>query len=211
MIQFKEINPTKHQKILIAEVNYQQKEELFHYLKQKKVDLSELESFTNEKRKIEWMTIRGMLSMVLPEFCDIEYDNQRKPHLFNCSQHLSISHSHHKVAISIDEKATTGIDIQHISPKIIRIKEKFLNPLEISKITNFSAKYLSLYWSVKEALFKVYGKKDIFLKDNIQVDELKFDGQKGEANGIIKTASHFSKHQLELKLIDDYVLAYLVN
>ena len=93
--------------------------------------------------------------MVLTEFCDIEYDNQRKPHLLNCTQHLSISHSHHKVAISIDEKAITGIDIQIISPKIIRIKEKFLNPLEISIITDFSAKNLSLYWSVKEALFKV--------------------------------------------------------
>lgn len=211
MIEFRQIQPRSHQKVAYAEVNYKTKQDLFDFLQKHKVDLKEIKYSKNERRQIEWMTIRGMLIELLPEFCDIYYDEHRKPHLKDCPQYLSISHSHHKVAVSIDEKNITGVDLQHITDKVINIREKFLNEIEQKRKNTQTAEELTLYWSVKEALFKIYGKKDIFLKDNIQVNELHFNGSEGTAIGSIKAYNYFSEHFLELKLIDGYVLAYVVN
>ncbi len=211
MIQFQEIQVSNQLTVAYAEVNYSQKEELFAFLQKNQIDLTELNTINNEARQIEWMTIRGILINCLPEFCDIEYDGHRKPHLTQCKQHVSISHSHHMVAIAIDQKEVCGIDIQHLTPKIEHIKEKFLNPKELEKCKGADEVLLTLYWSVKEALFKVYGRKDIFLKDNISVEKLSFDGKAGVAVGQIHANGKQSTHQLEIKLVKDYILAYVVN
>lgn len=211
MIQFQKIQVSAQLKVAYAEVDYSQKEELFDFLQKNKIDLSELHAIKNEARQIEWMTIRGILIEFLPEFCDIAYDEHRKPHLTQCQQHVSISHSHHMVAIAVDEKEVCGIDIQHLTPKIEHIKEKFLNPTELEKCKQANEVLLTLYWSVKEALFKVYGKKDIFLKDNISVEKLDFNGTEGTAIGRIHANGKQSIHQLKLKLVKDYILAYVVN
>jgi len=211
MINYTQQNVNANLKIAYAEVDYNQKEELFAFLTKNQIDLSEINSIKNESRQIEWMTIRGILIHFLADFCDIEYDEHRKPHLINCQQHISISHSHHMVAVAIDEKQICGIDIQHITPKIQVIKEKFLNPIELSNCEQANDLKLTLYWSAKEALFKIYGKKDIFLKDNIEVENLSFNEGKGSASGKIKANGETSTHQLELKLVNDYVMAYVVN
>lgn len=211
MIQFKEIQISKQLKVAYAEVNYSQKAELFTFLQKHKIDLSELHALSNEARQIEWMTIRGILIDFVKDFTDITYDDHRKPHLVNSNHHLSISHSHHMVAIAIDQNKVCGIDIQHLTPKIEHIKEKFLNANELLKSKNANEVLLTLYWSVKEALFKVYGKKDIFLKDNISVNELTFNGKEGTAIGQIHTEGYESSHQLQLKMVNDYIMAYVVN
>jgi|SRR5690554_1719708 len=211
MIEFQEIQVNRYQKIAYTEVNYAAKQELIDFLQKHNVEMQEMNNSKSERRQIEWMTIRAMLIQLLPDFCDIYYDEHRKPHLVDCHQYLSISHSHHKVAVSIDEKKTTGIDLQHITDKIINIRAKFLNAIEQKRENTNTAIELTLYWSIKEALFKIYGKKDIYLKDNIQVEYIHFDGKEGTAKGSIKAQDYFSEHLLELKLIDDYVMAYVVN
>lgn len=211
MIRFQKIQVSSQLKVAYAEVDYSQKKELFDFLQKNKIDLSELYAIKNDARRIEWMTIRGILIEFLPQFCDIEYDEHRKPHLTQCHHHLSISHSHHMVAIAIDQKEACGIDIQHLTPKIDHIKEKFLNPSELETCEQADEVLLTLYWSVKEALFKVYGKKNIFLKDNIAVEKLNFNGKEGTAIGQIQANGHQSRHKLELKLVNDYILAYVVN
>lgn len=211
MIAYDQIQIHNHHKVVHANVNYKAKEELFLLLKNHQIDLEEALKIRNEKRLIEWMTIRALLIQLLPDFCDIYYDEHHKPFLKDCTQHLSISHSHHKVAISINDNHNTGIDIQHIVEKIINIREKFLNEKEQKRQSTHNPQDLTLYWSIKEALFKIYGKNDIFLKENIQVDELNFNNCSGTAIGSIKTANYYSEHSLELKLIDNYVLAYVVN
>ncbi len=211
MIKYEIIQVNTHHKVVYANVNYKAKEELFSILKNHVVQLDKLQQIKNERRQIEWMSIRVLLIKHLEGFCDIHYNEHHKPFLKNCSQHLSLSHSHHKVAISIDEKANTGIDIQHVTDKIMNIKKKFLNEEELQRSNTNSALELTLYWSIKEALFKVYGKNDIFLKGNILVEELQFNGKNGTAKGSIIAPNYSSQHFLELKLIDNYVLAYVVN
>ena len=114
------------------------------------------------------------------------------------------------VAISIDQNHSTGIDIQFITEKIVNIKHKFLNDRE-QKYTSNDPLLLTYYWSIKEALFKVYGKKDAFLKNNFEVKDLAVNSDGGTAKGLINCNNYSSEHQLRLKRLGDYVMAYTVN
>ncbi|MEQ8623486.1 MAG: 4'-phosphopantetheinyl transferase superfamily protein [Vicingaceae bacterium] len=197
-------------KIAFATVNYNNSQELFEELKKNKIKLNQLAEFTNEKRKVEWMTIRYLLLQIHNELDDIIYDAHGKPHFKKSSSHLSISHSHNMVAVSIHEKEVCGIDIQLISDKIIRIKQKFLNSTEQS-VTKNDPEQLTIYWSCKEALFKIYGKKDAYLKENMSVSEIQFNGASGIANGYIHINQHQSHHKIELLKLENYMMAYVVN
>lgn len=197
-------------KIAFATVNYNNSQELFEELKKNKINLNQLLEFSNEKRKVEWMTIRYVLLQIHDESDDIIYDSHGKPHFKNSSSKLSISHSHKMIAVSIHKKEACGIDIQLISDKIIRIKQKFLNPKEQSETKNDSEE-LTIYWSCKEALFKIYGKKDAYLKENMSVSEVQFNGTSGIAKGHIHINQHQSSHKIGLLKLENYMMAYVVN
>ena len=200
---------TRNHHVLIAKVNYNHFDKLFSLLEKNKIELSPLGRIKNIKRKIEWLTVRSTLIEFFGKPIEIVYDQEHKPHLSDNSTNISISHSHEMIALSLNNDINNGIDIQHLSNKIIRIKEKFLSPQELEKIDPGDVKTLTLYWSIKEALFKVYGKNDIFLKENIEV--VTFCKKTMTAVGRIKTDNYFNELRLNLEIIDDYSLAYTVN
>lgn len=199
-----------HHKVVYAQVDYNLENELFLKLKKNNINLGKIDEMRNIRRKLEWMSIRSILLDVHSAEDDVNYDKEGKPHFVRSNDRLSISHSHEMVAVSIHKKSITGIDIQLISDKIINIKSKFLNETEQKKTGNDPLE-LSCYWSIKEALFKVYGKNDIFLKANIEVSELQAHHDHWKATGIINCNQHYSTHQLHVKRIGKYVLAYTVN
>jgi len=210
MPDFSLIRVSPSHKVIFSKVNYKEETELFNQLTSAKVDLSELFDITNQNRKIEWMTIRSILLATHSTSDDIVYDEHRKPYFKESNAHLSISHSREMVAVSINANTITGIDIQYISEKIINIDRKFLNEKEL-EISSKTPLELSYYWSIKEALFKVYGKKDAFLKNNIEVTDIRYSDKEGDAKGIIQCGDHYSEHQLKLSRLDNYVMAYVVN
>ena len=163
---------------------------------------------SNLNRKIEWLSIRSLLlDMGLDS--DIVYDEHGKPLLKKNSDHLSISHSQQHIAVSIHRKEPHGIDLQYITSKIIRIKHKFLNENELNMINQSEdPRLLTALWSMKEALFKSYGKKDIFLKKHIAISELSFGEDSFKAQGLIHGIGKEIRHQMKAELIDDYILAY---
>jgi len=208
MFESLKISPTY--KIHTTAVKYDRSDEMFHYLKGKKINMSHLDNVTNEKRKAEWMFIREIICKTMPHAEDIVYDQHRKPSFKNSNNFLSISHSHERIAVAINEANATGIDLQYITPKILRIKSKFLNEREQSKITDDSIE-LTCYWCIKEALFKIYGKKDAFLKENFEVQNYSFDGRRGKAIGITRTNGEETMQAMELRKLEKYIMAYSVN
>ena len=193
-----------------AAVEYGRMDEMFHFITLNEIDMSYLNFITNDKRKAEWMFIREIICKTMSLKEDIVYDEHRKPSFKNSNFFLSISHSNERVAISIDEKHKTGIDVQFITEKIQRIKSKFLNENEQSRVSQNPAE-LTCYWSIKEALFKIYGKKDAFLKENFEVQEFKFNGEQGSALGITRANGKESSQLMEFRKLGNYMMAYSVN
>lgn len=200
---------TKDHVILLDKVDYNAEAKLFSTLQRNRIDLNRLDKISNQKRRIEWMTVRNNLISYFKESIDIKYDSENKPHLSKTDYHISLSHSEQRIAISLQKNSDNGIDIQHITPKIERIRHKFLNDREAENIPLNDIETLTYYWSIKEALFKVYGKNDIFLKENIAVSNFDIDSR--TAIGTITAKNYYKKLKLNFDLIEDYTLAYIVN
>tara|TARA_R100001015_G_C4612146_1_gene167646 strand:+ start:15 stop:671 length:657 start_codon:yes stop_codon:yes gene_type:complete len=196
-------------RIAHQKVDYHHYDELFKKIEDSFFSFDEyFFSMTNLNRKIEWLSIRALL-LELGLDSDIIYDEHGKPHLKNNGEHLSISHSQKRIAVSIHSKRAHGIDLQHITPKILRIKNKFLIERELNMLKSTDdITILTVLWSMKEALFKSYGKKDIFLKGNIELSEFKIEDGIYEANGKIYGIADEINYPMKALLVDDYVLAY---
>lgn len=126
-------------------------------------DLKLLEKFTSERRKKDLLISRHLLQMIIPT-AEIVYKETGKPFLKNDKAQISISHSKDIVALIVHPTQTVGIDIEYISPRVERVKERFLSKTELTQAN--TTETLTLYWSAKETLFKTDEKQGLdFIKD----------------------------------------------
>lgn len=92
---------------------------------------------------------------------DIRYLENGKPVVDD--GHISISHSENLVGL-VFSTHPVGLDIQSPTPKLFNIKDKFCNERELA-LFGESLEKLTLIWSAKEAIFKVYGENLAFAEE----------------------------------------------
>jgi len=176
-----------------------------------KEDSEIFNSFKTELRKKHWLTYRILLKELIDSKSDIKilYDKSGKPHIKNSNYYISVSHSYEYVAAIVSRKVPAGIDIEKISQRIERIKNKFLSETELKDINeNFRLKKLYAYWCAKEALYKLYGKRDLNFITNIKIVPFNFE-QKGHINGELAGDSNSKKYKLFYEQVNDYMLVYV--
>lgn len=116
----------------------------------------------NENKKLQWFATRHLVNEMRGEFSEIVKDEAGKPFLKNTSQHLSLSHTPVFAGTMFSHLTPVGIDLEMVNPKIERIAHKFLREDEINAIAlDEKIGKLILYWSAKEALYKLHGKGEI--------------------------------------------------
>jgi 4'-phosphopantetheinyl transferase len=163
----------------------------------------------NTKREIENQGKRYLLNNLLGEEIEIEYDAKGKPYLPKSSKHISISHSHDKLAIIINENETTGIDIELIREKVLKIKHKFLSITELGDSKDDVEKLL-IYWAAKETLYKIYGLKEVDFIEHLFVKPFTKHNS-GVIIGQIKSPNFNETFELHYQLLENYVLVYALN
>ena len=157
-------------------------------------DFSHLKS---DKRKKEFLACRILLNYFNKNL-KISYSENGSPNLNN-HQYISVSHSGDLVCIIISDQKI-GIDIEKISDKSLRLKEKFVNPHH----TKLNKEKSTLIWCVKEAIYKFHkiGNVD-FIKD-ISVPEFILE-ESGEIDIRFKTNT-LKSYYFKVK---DFYLAYV--
>jgi len=156
------------------------------------------------EKSLQWFASRYALSLLYPS--PFVYSVGRKPYLFK-GPYLSFSHSGRFAGAILSQK-NTGLDIQEFNAKLILIKDKFTNNREIEVMNQRDlVSALSLIWSAKEAIFKLYGSKVPFL--DIQIESYDLDRNwilaKLVRNDIIHT------HNLKAYLTNEMSLAYVIE
>ena len=172
-------------------------------------DILRLNTFKNEQRKIESLSVRALLQqMTTPKARIIYHKNSRKPHISDGSYNISVTHSHHYTAVLLNKEKQVGIDIEYMSHDIERIASKFLSDKEI--ITDIKAKrkeHIYIHWCAKEALYKICNKEEIIFQENLIIKPFKFDTQ-GELTGIVNINSRYEEYNMYYMLENNYVLVY---
>jgi 4'-phosphopantetheinyl transferase len=167
-------------------------------------------SFSNDTRRIHWLSYRVLLRELISEeeYSHVIYDKNGKPYLKFNTHHLSVSHSGKYSAVIISKENPVGIDIEKIHPRIEKVISKFLADNEIDHLgsDNLTEKFC-ICWCAKEALYKLYGKRQLLFKENITLFPFVFS-EKGNLSGEIVTKKFHKKFLLQFEKIDDYMLVY---
>lgn len=183
-------------------------DELILRVSELNIAIENIHLINSSARKIEWLSTRLLLNTLLPESkCEIDYDEYGKPHLSAINKFISISHSKGMCAMYIGDQ-TNGIDLQIENKSIETISHKYLNDSEFKFIFTDLEDY-HILWCAKEAVFKAYGRKKIFLKGNIFVQDI------NKAENTVQAKLIDGNNQLSFTLkyhyFENYYLVYTLN
>ena len=169
-------------------------------------ELNKYRSITNDKRKCEFLSIRKSIQTIYNENEYIAYSHHGKPNLATSGHKISISHSKGLLGILIHPTLEVGIDLQHETPKIIKIKNRFMSPpeLEASKGDEWQ---LLTYWCAKEALYKYYSKGNVEFSQNLYLHPFELKN-KGQLLGKILMPDLISEFPLAYEIIEDTMVVY---
>jgi phosphopantetheine--protein transferase-like protein len=168
----------------------------------------QLLKISHEGRKKHWLAYRLLLKTMLGFDYTLKYSDTGKPYIVDFSGCISVSHSGKYAAVIIGEKPV-GIDVEKISPRILKVIERFMSSDEITSVNEVESpdKYY-VYWSGKEALHKLYGdqmfefNKELIIQDFIFADN-------GFVNVHVENENICENRIINYKKIEDYILAWL--
>jgi phosphopantetheinyl transferase len=145
--------------------------DLFKTLKLSETELELYESFRTEWRRKQWLAYRRLIREIIsPQKFPVHYDESGKPYLAGSRQHISVTHTGDYAGVIISGSVRVGIDMEMVQERIDKVKHKFLSDSELSAIQNKrKLEYLTLSWCAKEAIYKLYGWRNLDFKENIHI------------------------------------------
>ncbi|MBL0144384.1 MAG: 4'-phosphopantetheinyl transferase superfamily protein [Chitinophagaceae bacterium] len=154
---------------------------------------------THWHKRLQHLAGRLLLTELYPNFplALIQIADTRKPFLANDKYHFSISHCGNYAAAIVSKENRVGADIEMVSAKVEKIMHKFLSDDEKDLILGTDiAKGATLFWSIKESIYKWQGEGGIDFKAHMQIKSLTGNLEEGVAYCIFKSRIQLHVHYL---------------
>jgi len=167
-----------------------------------------LNNITHPKRQLTWLASRYLLKLLMDTdvFVELLFDEHGKPFLANFDLHVSLSHSSGYAAAIISNNYEVGIDVEEPHRKIEIIKTKFLSGIELKNIGDENLREnLLIYWSAKEVMYKIYGKRKLEFKDDMYIKPFLLK-QRGDIDGMLMKNGSVADYHLHYLLNKDFTL-----
>jgi len=169
---------------------------------------------THPHKRLQHLAGRYLLPFLFTDFPyrEIEIAATRKPFLPNEQYHFSISHCNDYAAAIVSRDWRVGVDVEFITARLEKIKQKFLHPDELnfvhSQLPGQQLQLLSLLWSAKEAIYKWYGAGAVNFSEMMRTFPFQLMQE-----GVIESVfiKHDFKHQLILhyKLMEELTFVWV--
>ena len=143
------------------------------------VELSGIQAPTalhNPSRRLEHLAVRATAKKMGLNPSSIAYMNNGKPYTTVSDTHISISHTKGYAALLISNIPLIGVDIEHHSLRVLKIRKKFMHPIEEQHLLslqlseNEELESVLLHWCAKEALFKAIPDDGIDFANELQLN-----------------------------------------
>lgn len=171
-------------------------------------DKKKYQSFTSISRRLEFLSVRALLSELLGNDAKIVYNKNNKPFLKDGSRFISISHSHKLTAIICSTNERVGIDLEYMSSNIGAFAFKFLNRKEkITKNPDVRKYHLYIHWCAKESLYKICDKEGMSIRNNITIEPFEVK-ESGEIKGKVHTEKINESFDLYYSRYDNYAIVW---
>ncbi len=187
-------------------------EELLGRLQLDEREKAKLESLSKGKRTLHWLATRVLLRYLLKteNYIACPSDENGKPFLPDYPFKISLTHSYDYAGVLMSQRGECGIDLEIVKDKILRIKEKFLKPSELSFILNENVEQLYACWCAKEAVYKLQGNKGVSFLDDMTILPFQYRPQ-GVMTLMLRKEKHSYAFQVYYEKFQDYMLGYVVE
>jgi phosphopantetheinyl transferase len=151
-------------------------------------------------KRLQHLAGRLLLKEMYPGFPVelIQIADTKKPFLENEPFHFSISHCGDYAAAMVSKIFRVGVDVELLNEKIEQIQHKFTSEDELGEIRNseFKIQDLTLCWSVKESVFKWWGRGQVDFKKDIVIKSITGLPEQGVVHCIFKNKFELQVHYL---------------
>ena len=171
-------------------------------------------SIRNNTRKIQWLGCRMLLSVFLQtRDIGIRYNTYGKPSLTNSPASISLSHSGECSAAILSSTHSAGIDLEEVRERISRVADRFLSNDELSMASGEERlEKLTLFWCVKEAVYKIIGKPDLDMQHDISIESFNYlCASYGKLTACINLRDKEIVIPVIYHLFDQFVLAWALT
>ena len=153
-------------------------------------------------KRLQHLAGRLLLKELYPEFpvALIRIADTKKPFLENEPYHFSISHCGDYAAVIVSKTFRVGVDVELVNDKISILQKKFLSEAEM-KILNdqcpmTNVQRLTLCWSIKESVYKWWGRGSVDFKRSIVLKSMTGDKTEGTVHCLFKNETELVIHYL---------------
>lgn len=168
---------------------------------------AELASISHPQKQIEFfcsrLVIKHLANSLGIKYLGIKKDEHGKPYLAGSNWQMSITHTSNYVAAAMHPSEALGMDMEKPSEKLQRIAHKFLSEPERMGVENDIEK-LCIYWSAKESLYKLYGKRKVIFNENLHI--FPFQKEQKKITGQLKINDLDEEYSIYIEKIDGYIL-----
>lgn len=173
---------------------------------------AEFASIRHKEKRKEYLTGRLVLKALIERHANANFkgvfkDSCGKPYLIDHDSHISLSHSFPFVTAIVHLHKSAGIDIEKPQPKLLTIAKKVLS-LEEQAESAGDQKKICVYWSAKEALYKIYGRKQVTFSKHLSIAPFTFQEKDSTLQARITMPGHKSAHTLRYVLFNDYIICF---
>lgn len=168
------------------------------------------EMITHPEKRLEFIAgrvlARNLLEALGKPFEGVVKDVFGKPYYKQNTFQLSLSHSYPYVAALADVSQSVGIDLEQVKKKLLKIGPRVLHHSEQHDAGNDEIKHC-IYWCAKEALVKIYGKKDLVFSQHLLIHPFKPE-KEGQLIGKIVVDETETTIHLQYFVYDSFVIVF---
>lgn len=171
-------------------------------------DVHALESFRNQERKLEFLSVRSLLTRMADPSAKIIYNGTRKPFLRDKSFNISITHSYLLTSILLSRNKRVGIDMEYMTDRINKVAHKFISKDEyITEDKALQRYHLYIHWCAKEALYKLCDKPNLNFRENLLISPFQIN-EKGVIKGHLDRVRRKEYFDLHYFKHDNYIIVW---
>ena len=181
-------------------------EELALSFELEKFDSQNYQKLQHPVKQLDWLATRYLIHYATLKlgiaFEGIRKNQHGKLKFVGSDWHLSVTHSRNFVALVLNQNARCGIDLEKETPRFFKVSPRVLSASELQDAGQDLAKHC-IYWSAKEALYKLYGKKEVDFKLHLKIKNFEINASKTLFSGIFENEKAKIQATFLAEKIDD--------
>ena len=131
-------------------------------------DVASASRFQNERRRNEHLAWRRVVRRELGRGVTISYNEVGAPQVDTPNTYISVAHGAGCVAVAISDQRI-GVDIESTERNFGKVSSRYMSNVEQQLCSDET--WEAAVWAAKEALYKLYGKEGVELRDELCIEE----------------------------------------